>query len=72
MVRMINVDFNNEMWVAENRVDEYLEAGHKLASDHVEIGTVEEASDQIDHKGDPEIAPAQKKRIPAKKTGKKS
>lgn len=32
MVKMINSAFGNEMWVAENRVDEYLAAGHKLAA----------------------------------------
>ena len=31
MVKMINGLFGNEMWVAEERVEEYLRAGHKLA-----------------------------------------
>lgn len=31
MVKMINVLFGNEMYVSEDRVDEYLAAGHKLA-----------------------------------------
>ena len=31
MVKMINKHFGNEMLVAENRVEEYLSAGHKLA-----------------------------------------
>lgn len=31
MVKMINVLFGNEMWVSEDRVNEYLAAGHKLA-----------------------------------------
>lgn len=31
MVKMINTIFGNEMYVAENRVEEYLSAGHKLA-----------------------------------------
>lgn len=31
MVKMINAHLGNEMWVAEDRVDEYLAAGHKLA-----------------------------------------
>ena len=31
MVKMINTLFGNEMWVSEDRVDEYLAAGHKLA-----------------------------------------
>lgn len=32
MIRMINTAFGNEMWVAEERVKEYLAAGHKLAA----------------------------------------
>jgi len=31
MVKMINKHFGNEMLVAENRVEEYVSAGHKLA-----------------------------------------
>ena len=31
MVKMINKHFGNEMLVAENRVEEYKTAGHKLA-----------------------------------------
>ena len=31
MVKMINVLFGNEMWVSEDKVDEYVSAGHKLA-----------------------------------------
>lgn len=31
MVRMINKHFGNEMLVAEDRVEEYKSAGHKLA-----------------------------------------
>ena len=31
MVKMINALFGGEMWVSEDRVDEYLAAGHKLA-----------------------------------------
>lgn len=33
MIKMINATFGNEMWIAENRVEEYLAAGHKLAAD---------------------------------------
>lgn len=32
MVKMINALFDNEMWVAEDRVDEYIAAGHKPAA----------------------------------------
>ncbi len=31
MVKMINGLFGNDMWVSEDRVEEYLAAGHKLA-----------------------------------------
>ena len=31
MVKMINSLLGTEMWVAEERVDEYISAGHKLA-----------------------------------------
>ena len=34
MIKMINALFGNEMWVAEDRVEEYKAAGHKpVASD---------------------------------------
>lgn len=33
MVRMINAKFGNEMWVADDRVQEYIAAGHKPAAD---------------------------------------
>lgn len=32
MVKMINGQLGNEMWVAEDRVEEYKAAGHKLAA----------------------------------------
>lgn len=32
MVKFINKDFGNEMWVADDRVEEYKAAGHKLAA----------------------------------------
>lgn len=31
MVKLINAVTGSEMWVHETRLDEYLEAGHKLA-----------------------------------------
>ena len=37
MVKMINRQFGNEMWVAEDRVDEYLAAGNVLAAGPVPI-----------------------------------
>ena len=35
MIKMINAQFGNEMWVAEDRVEEYKAAGHKLAASDV-------------------------------------
>ena len=32
MVKMINAVLGNDMWVAEDRVEEYKAAGHKLAA----------------------------------------
>lgn len=32
MVKMVNAQFGNEMWIAEDRVEEYKAAGHKLAA----------------------------------------
>lgn len=31
MIKMIDAIFNVEFWVADNRVEEYLKKGHKLA-----------------------------------------
>lgn len=36
MVKMIHRDFGTEMWVAEERVNEYIAAGHKPAVVHTE------------------------------------
>ena len=36
MVKMINALFGNEMWVAEDRGEEYKAAGHKLAASDTE------------------------------------
>ena len=33
MIKFINKLTGGEMWVADNRVDEYLAAGHKLAAE---------------------------------------
>ena len=35
MVKMINKSFGNEMWVAEERIGEYLAAGHALANEPI-------------------------------------
>lgn len=37
MVEFINRVTNTKMWVAENRVDEYKAAGHKLAAENIDV-----------------------------------
>lgn len=41
MIRMINCLTGSTMWVAESRLDEYLGAGHKLASPPVKPAPAE-------------------------------
>lgn len=36
MVKMINARLGTDMWVAEDRVEEYKAAGHKLAASDTE------------------------------------
>lgn len=36
-IRMINAFSGTEMWVAENRVDEYKSAGNKLAAENIDV-----------------------------------
>lgn len=43
MVKFINAYTGTEMWVAENRVEEYKAAGHKLAAD---VETVKPTEDE--------------------------
>jgi len=41
MVRMIDRDFGIDMWVAEDRVEEYKAAGHKPAAEVVPAAPAE-------------------------------
>lgn len=41
MIRLVNKITGGPMWVHESRLDEYLEAGHKLASVPVKPQPVE-------------------------------
>lgn len=70
MVRMINGWTNTEMFVAEDRVDEYLAAGCILAADSVtkKAETVKEEP-KAEQTAEPKKAPA--KKAPAKRTTKK-
>lgn len=36
MIKFININTGTEMWVADNRVEEYKAAGHKLAAENAE------------------------------------
>lgn len=47
MIRMINKLTNTEMWVAENRVEEYKAAGHKLAASFDAVPTVEAEQEEV-------------------------
>lgn len=47
MIRMINKLTNTEMWVAENRVEEYKAAGHKLAASSDAVPTVEAEHEEV-------------------------
>lgn len=53
MVRMINCFTGTEFWVADDRVDEYKAAGHKLAAD------LEEPKSEAKQAEKPEVAPVQ-------------
>lgn len=68
MVRMINAWTKTEMYVAEDRVNEYLAAGCVLAADSVtaKAEPVKEEPKKAEPKAEPKKAPARK--APAKKT----
>ena len=53
MVRMINCFTGAEFWVADDRVDEYKAAGHKLAADLEKPKSEEKQGEK------PEVAPVQ-------------
>lgn len=53
MVKMINCFTGTEFWVADDRVDEYKAAGHKLAAD------LEKPKSEAKQVEKPEVAPVQ-------------
>lgn len=70
MIRMINVFTKTEMWVADDRVDEYKAAGHTLAAD---LEKPEVEVDEIDFE-EPEVEAdevKETKKTTTKKTVKK-
>lgn len=60
MIRMVNKITGGDMWVDESRLDEYLEAGHRLASPPVKPAPAE-----------PVKRPPAKRKTTAKTTAKK-
>lgn len=64
MKRMINGFTNTEMFVADNRVDEYLAAGHVLAADP----PVTKKAETVKEEPKAEPVKAEPKKAPAKKT----
>jgi len=42
VIKFINKQFGTEMWVAEDRVEEYKAAGHKLAAKSLKTDPTEE------------------------------
>ena len=54
MVKVVNRFTKTEMWVADERLNEYLEAGHQLASDSAKPIVKEEPKEE------PEAEPKEK------------
>ena len=47
MIKLINKHTNTPMWVADERKDEYLAAGHKLAAEACAKEPVKEVKDAL-------------------------
>ncbi len=59
MIKLINKTTNTPMWVADERKDEYLAAGHKLAASPIAKKPIEEAKVE-DVKEDKEVKEVKK------------
>ena len=59
MIKLINKTTNTPMWVADERKDEYLAAGHKLAAELSAKKPIEEAKVE-DVKEDKEVKEVKK------------
>lgn len=57
MIKLIHRTSGTPMWVADDRIDEYLEAGHKLASDICEKEPEEEPKEEPEKKEAPKKQP---------------
>jgi hypothetical protein len=53
MIKLIHRTSGTPMWVADDRIDEYLEAGHKLASEICEKEPEEEPKEEPEKKEAP-------------------
>lgn len=57
MIKLIHRTSGTPMWVADDRIDEYLEAGHKLASEICEKEPKEEPKEEPEKKEAPKKQP---------------
>lgn len=57
MIKLIHRTSGTPMWVADDRIDEYLEAGHKLASEICEKEPEEEPEKEPEKKEAPKKQP---------------
>ena len=57
MIKLIHRTSGTPMWVADDRIDEYLEAGHKLASEICEKEPEEEPKEKKKKKEAPKKQP---------------
>jgi hypothetical protein len=68
MIKLINKTTNTPMWVADERKDEYLAAGHKLAAESSAKKPVEEA--KVEDAEEKPIEPVKEEKV-TKKTSKR-
>ena len=68
MIKLINKTTNTPMWVADERVSEYLEAGHKPASD---IHAKPDKEPEVEKAADKAPEPKKESKPAPKKTSKK-
>lgn len=60
MMRMINGFTGTEMWVADDRVDEYKAAGHKLAAESEKPTVKDEPKAEAEEIKEPEVKETKK------------
>ena len=67
MIKLIHRTSGTPMWVADDRIDEYLEAGHKLASEICEKEPEEEPKEEPEKEPEKKEAPKKQSKKSAKK-----